>query len=352
MPSIPLHNTLASLIHYAVGNAFRPRCWGVLRHGIRDLRSDLEEQCRHILGPRTQPAAASDDMPKSQCGRHQRRLRRRISRSRGRRLVSSSYCCASAACLAHSRSRRSPNSACSLVATARPGTNFGNACWGDVYNNTAGEPTQLLHTCPYIGEDVIACQQTYGKKIFLSIGGGNPSNYYIKNALSGQKFANFLWAAFGPVSATQRNIPRPWGDAGVDGFDFDTENIMSPAPQSNYMTSGYAAMINHLKNDLFPKDTSKPYYISGAPQCVVPDEHFTAILKTAWFDFVSVNLFTKVLTYPNLISAHNRPSSGSNFTTPPNAAPAPPSPNLRASAPMTSPTPLGRPPLLSTRTSK
>ncbi|KAK5164523.1 Chitinase 2 [Saxophila tyrrhenica] len=171
-----------------------------------------------------------------------------------------------------------------------PGTNFGNACWGDVYENK-GVNTSLLKTCPDIGPDVIECQQTYGKKIMLSIGGGYPVDYYIKNAKSGQKFADFLWAAFGPVSATKANIPRPWGDAGVDGFDFDIENIMDPAPQKNYQSSGYAAMINKFKNVHFPTDTTKSYYISGAPQCPIPDSHLSDVLASAWFDFFHIQFY-------------------------------------------------------------
>ena len=171
-----------------------------------------------------------------------------------------------------------------------PGTNFGNACWGDVYEHN-GVNTSLLQTCPDIGPDVIACQQTYGKKIFLSIGGGEPTNYYIKNNNSGKTFANFLWAAFGPSSATKTGIPRPWGNAGVDGFDFDIENLMDPAPQKNYQTSGYAAMITQFKNVLFPQDTSKAYYISGAPQCVIPDSHLSDVLASAWFDFFAIQFY-------------------------------------------------------------
>ena len=171
-----------------------------------------------------------------------------------------------------------------------PGTNFGNACWGDVYKHN-GVNTSLLKTCPNIGPDVIECQQTYGKKIFLSIGGGEPTDYYIKNDKSGKSFANFLWAAFGPASAAKNGIPRPWGDAGVDGFDFDIENLMDPAPQSNYQTSGYAAMITQFKNNLFPTDTSKSYYISGAPQCTIPDSHLSVVLSSAWFDFFAIQFY-------------------------------------------------------------
>lgn len=171
-----------------------------------------------------------------------------------------------------------------------PGTNFGNACWGDVYEHN-GVNTSLLKTCPDIGPDVIACQQTYGKKIFLSIGGGEPTNYYIKNSKSGKNFANFLWAAFGPVSATKSAIPRPWGNASVDGFDFDIENLMDPVPQANYQTSGYAAMITQFKNVLYPQDTTKSYFISGAPQCVLPDSHLSAVLASAWFDFFWIQFY-------------------------------------------------------------
>lgn len=166
----------------------------------------------------------------------------------------------------------------------------GNACWGDVYQNK-GVNTSLLKTCPDIGPDVIECQQTYGKKIFLSIGGGSPTDYYIKNAASGKSFASFLWAAFGPASATKTNVPRPWGDAGVDGFDFDIENLMDPAPQKNYQTSGYVAMINQFKNVLFKQDTTKSYYISGAPQCPIPDSHLSVALANAWFDFFYIQFY-------------------------------------------------------------
>src|ERR1700712_3071217 len=42
-----------------------------------------------------------------------------------------------------------------------PGTNFGNACWGDVYEHD-GVNTTLQKTCPYIGEDITTCQEMYG----------------------------------------------------------------------------------------------------------------------------------------------------------------------------------------------
>ncbi|GIZ37627.1 hypothetical protein CKM354_000107000 [Cercospora kikuchii] len=171
--------------------------------------------------------------------------------------------------------------------TGYPETNFGNACWGDVYQNSTGQDTTLLKTCPFIGPDVIECQKTYGKKIFLSIGGGYPADYFFSSDANARAFADFIWGAWGPVNSSWTG-PRPWGDAVVDGFDFDIESVVSPA---NRLTAGYTACINRLKNILYPQDTSKSYYISGAPQCVLPDAHFTSVIRRAWFDFLWIQFY-------------------------------------------------------------
>ncbi|KAI7279151.1 glycoside hydrolase [Hortaea werneckii] len=173
-----------------------------------------------------------------------------------------------------------------------PGTNFGNACYGDVYEHD-GVNSTLLKTCPYIAQDVQDCQTKYNTKIFLSLGGGYPNNYYITDDASGEGFADFLWGAFGPVSANNGQ-PRPWGNVVVDGFDFDIESEISPAPTDvvgDYRSSGYAAMINHFQNDLYPQDSSKQYYISGSPQCVIPDAHFTTVMAEASFDFLWIQFY-------------------------------------------------------------
>jgi len=179
-----------------------------------------------------------------------------------------------------------------------PGTNFGNACQGDVYKHN-GKNTDLLKTCSFIGPDITACQQQYGKKILLSLGGGYPTDYYIANNKSAVNFANFLWGAFGPQTKAwvSANKPRPFGTAVVDGFDFDIESQVSPAPEHNgvavndYQTRGYAKMIQTFKQVLFNKDTSKKYFISGAPQCIVPDAHFAGLVSSVWFDFLFVQFY-------------------------------------------------------------
>ncbi|SMR48152.1 unnamed protein product [Zymoseptoria tritici ST99CH_1E4] len=174
-----------------------------------------------------------------------------------------------------------------------PGSNFGNACYANVYSDPkTGQPTKLYSQCPNIGPDIKACQQTYGKKILLSIGGAYPQNYYLKSDTSANAFADFLWKAFGPVQ-TGYTGPRPFGDAVVDGFDFDIESYISPAPSgvSDYQTRGYISMINRFKNILFKQYPSKSFYLSAAPQCIVPDAHFATVMKSAWFDFMFIQFY-------------------------------------------------------------
>lgn len=182
---------------------------------------------------------------------------------------------------------------------AYPGTNFGNACGDETYTIN-GVSTLLKSNCPRIGSDIIECQKTYGKKVFLSFGGAYPKNYYIANDNSANSFADFVWGAFGPSTSgwTSAGKPRPFGDAVVDGFDFDIESEMSTPPKdasgnavNDYQSRGYATMINRLRNTQFPKDTSKIYYISGAPQCPLPDVHLSGPIANAWFDMLFVQFY-------------------------------------------------------------
>lgn len=123
----------------------------------------------------------------------------------------------------------------------------------------------------------------------MSIGGGVPTNYYLEDDAHATYFADFLWKAFGPKQ--DADFPRPFGDAVVDGFDFDIESLITSATSADDQSEYYAGMINHMKNDLFVQDDAKSYYISGAPQCVFPDVHLDYAFKNSWFDFIFVQLY-------------------------------------------------------------
>lgn len=174
-----------------------------------------------------------------------------------------------------------------------PGTNFGNACGARTYT-VDGVSTKLASDCASIGSDIKGCQDL-GKKVLLSLGGAWPTDYWLKDDGSARRFADFLWGAFGPPSPSWSGV-RPFGDASVDGFDFDIESLIDRSrPEyanvpEDYQSRGYGAMIDHLKNDLFPTGP-RTYYISGAPQCVLPDARLSNAIATSWFDFIFVQFW-------------------------------------------------------------
>lgn len=122
-------------------------------------------------------------------------------------------------------------------ANGYPGTNFGNQCSGAVYAgpgyNGQVDPTkdQLQSSCPLIAADIAACQRTFGKKIFLTLG-GDSGEYQLDGVTDGVRFANMLWGLFGPRNNiwVKAGLPRPFdvpGDtvgSAVDGFTLDIEH--------------------------------------------------------------------------------------------------------------------------------
>ncbi|RDW82575.1 glycoside hydrolase family 18 protein [Coleophoma cylindrospora] len=174
-----------------------------------------------------------------------------------------------------------------------PGTNFGNQCWGYpyVYSGPGNTPrnNSLQAVCPQMVADIPICQNTYGKKIILSLGGGT-NGYQLTGAANGIAFADFLWGAFGPQTTAWKGAgkPRPFDGAKgqaveVDGFDFDIE---LPSTDSSV---GYIAMINRLRSNF--ATAKKTYLITGAPQCVVPDPNMATMISGAQFDILWIQFY-------------------------------------------------------------
>jgi chitinase len=176
-----------------------------------------------------------------------------------------------------------------------PGTNFGNACGAATYKNGA-DSTALLSDCPSINPGIKTCQAA-GKKVLLSLGGGFPHNGYLKSQQTAEAFSDFLWGAFGPQEDTwvTAGKPRPFGDACVDGFDFDIESFgFAPTPTDsngntllNPESFGYNFMVDRLRT-LY---AGGPFYISAAPQCIIPDSHLSDAIASSHFDFLFVQLY-------------------------------------------------------------
>ncbi|GME81741.1 unnamed protein product [Ambrosiozyma monospora] len=146
------------------------------------------------------------------------------------------------------------------------GLNFASAC-----NTASGK-------CEQIGTDIKACQKL-GKKVFLSLGGA-AGTYGFSSDAEAEGFAGTLWNTFG--AGTGKSIAeRPFGDAIVDGFDFDIENQRQ---------TGYAALATKLR-EYYGAGASTKYFISAAPQCVWPDQSVGDLLARAYVDYAFVQFY-------------------------------------------------------------
>lgn len=76
---------------------------------------------------------------------------------------------------------------------------------------------------------------------------------------------------------------RPFGDVYVNGFDFDIE-------LNDGYSQYYPAMISTLR-DNFATDPDNTYYITGAPQCPIPEPNMGVIIGNATFDYLWVQWY-------------------------------------------------------------
>ncbi|KAJ2070220.1 Chitinase 2 [Coemansia sp. S155-1] len=146
--------------------------------------------------------------------------------------------------------------------------------------------TNTLH-CPDIGADIKLCQAN-GKKIVLSLGGGNIYTYGLSSAADGQAFADTIWNMFLGGSSKY----RPYDDAILDGVDLDIESGEH---------TGYPAFINQLRTHFAA--ASKQYLISATPQCVYPDANLGSTLSSSWMDNTYVQFYNNPC---NLANINNR----------------------------------------------
>ncbi|EEP83023.1 hypothetical protein UREG_07888 [Uncinocarpus reesii 1704] len=144
-------------------------------------------------------------------------------------------------------------------------------------NCTTFPGTDLLN-CPNIGADISKCQRK-GKTVLLSIGGATYSEGGFRSEEAAIAGADMIWETFGPKKNGSTR-PRPFGDAAIDGFDFDFEaTVLNMAPFANRLRSLMAA------------DRSKKYYLTATPQCPYPDWYNKEILEGNIFDAVFIQFY-------------------------------------------------------------
>ncbi|TKA21923.1 hypothetical protein B0A50_08571 [Salinomyces thailandicus] len=167
----------------------------------------------------------------------------------------------------------------------QPVLNFANS----QNNCTTFEGTGLVN-CPDIGQDILACQQEYGKTILLSIGGATYTEGGFVSADAAVNAADQLWAVFGPLQPNSSAL-RPFGNAVIDGFDLDFETVMTNT----------VPFANQLRL-LMDSDPSKQYFLTAAPQCPYPDYadndmlssgvRFDALFVQFYNNYCGVNAYT------------------------------------------------------------
>lgn len=144
------------------------------------------------------------------------------------------------------------------------------------------EDTNLKYY-PQLSKDIKYCQSK-GKKILLSIGGGEGVSA-LKNNQQAEKFAKQTWELFGP-NTTAKN--RPFGDAVVDGFDLDVGKNKKQA-------NGYNTLIQALRLE-FEQDQYKKYLLSGVLPCDIIESPPTILqaMMFSYFDWVVIKNYDPV----------------------------------------------------------
>ncbi|XP_015867466.2 hevamine-A-like [Ziziphus jujuba] len=131
--------------------------------------------------------------------------------------------------------------------------------------------------CTQFGPEIKTCQSK-GIKVLLSIG-GSVGSYYLTSAEDAKNVANQIWDSY--LGGSNSSATRPFGDAVLDGVDFDIEG------GSNL----YYDNLTYYLKELYDQQTIKTYYLAAAPQCYYPDHYLDAAIKTGLFDFVWVQFY-------------------------------------------------------------
>ena len=106
-----------------------------------------------------------------------------------------------------------------------PAINFGAACSGQTAAMRASAPGLL--SCPELASMITACQNTYGKKVLLSMGGATGQISFTDDTQAAA-FADVLWNLFGPPGNVDVML-RPFEGVEIDGFDVGSLPL-SPFP--------------------------------------------------------------------------------------------------------------------------
>ncbi|KAI0409696.1 putative endochitinase CHI2 [Xylaria palmicola] len=159
-----------------------------------------------------------------------------------------------------------------------PAGTIGQSC----FISSSGEG----QNCDAVASAITKCQSN-GVSIILSLGGASGA-YSLSSSDEAKSIGTYLWEAYGNSGST--SVKRPFGDAFVNGFDFDLE--------LNRGNEFYPDMISTLRES-FKSDSKNQYYITGAPQCPIPEPNMGVLIDKAQFDYLWPQFYNNNnYTYP------------------------------------------------------
>jgi chitinase len=148
---------------------------------------------------------------------------------------------------------------------------------GELGNYCQIAPNGQSHDCQGLATAIDTCK-SQGIKVIVSVG-GSIGAYSISSQAEAEAIGQNLWEAYGN---THGGVPRPFGTTFVNGWDFDIEAWTS----NNY----YHYLIAKLRSN-FASDPANKYYITGAPQCPIPEPLMQAIIQYSVFDYLWVQFY-------------------------------------------------------------
>ncbi|KAE8716229.1 Acidic endochitinase [Hibiscus syriacus] len=167
--------------------------------------------------------------------------------------------------------------------------------------NLAGHCNPASNGCAATVSSGIKSCQSRGIKVMLSLGGGVGS-YSLASQADAQNVADYLWNNF----LGGRSRSRPFGDAVLDGVDFDIE-------------LGSSLHYDDLARSLSAYSRrGRKVYLTAAPQCPFPDRLLGAALNTGLFDYVWIQFYNNPPcqytsgNVNNLLNSWNRWTSSIN----------------------------------------
>ena len=162
----------------------------------------------------------------------------------------------------------------------QPVINFGPATGGTPTLGAQKINATGLLDCPLLAKNITTCH-SLGKKVLLSLGGATGVTNFTSVAQA-TGFAKNLWNLFG--GGMTNSDMRPFGSVKIDGFDVDNED---------HSTKYYNTFVSALRKT-YSGDTTKQYYISGAPQCPRPDASIPLVAMQT-MDFVFVQFYNNAM---------------------------------------------------------